>query len=98
MKKKYLFMFLALFIMVISISCTFAEDADGAVVGTTNMEQTGNSGSITLDEISEANVENSIVITGKVTDESGTALGDSDVNLNITSRTYGDENPDNHDR
>lgn len=91
MKKKYLFMFLALFIMVISISCTFAEDADGAVVGTTNMEQTGNSGSITLDEISEANVENSIVITGKVTDESGTALGDSDVNLNITSRAYGDE-------
>ena len=77
MKKKYLFMFLALFIMVISISCTFAEDADGAVVGTTNMEQTGNSGSITLDEISEANVENSIVITGKGTDLLGVTKFDN---------------------
>ena len=39
MKNKYYFIFLLLFITVISITCTFAEDINSTSVGTTNNEQ-----------------------------------------------------------
>lgn len=81
-------MLLALIIMVISISCTFAED--GATVGTGRTQQI-DSGSITLDEITDAKVDNNIDITGKVTDETGNPVSDSDINITLTQQAYGDK-------
>ena len=93
MKSKYLYIFLVLFVMVISISCTFATD-NGTNIGATNSEHsnddTSDFSSITLDGISQANVDENITITGKVTDKKGNVLSDSDVSLFLTKKGYGE--------
>lgn len=85
-----------MFITVISISCTFAEDASGTSVGTTDNELSDNpdesvTAVITLDDIEESNVDQDIEITGKVSDNEGIPISGCDLNVSLSERAYGDE-------
>ena len=96
MKNKYYFIFLLLFITVISITCTFAEDINSTSVGTTNNEQSDDfdesvSVSLTLDDIDEANVDENIEITGKLSDKDDIPITESDLNVSLSEKAYGDE-------
>ncbi len=92
MKFKYLYISLLMFLTVILISCTFAADNN------TDLEsypednyQDRDYTSFTLNNNYPVNVNEDISITGKVTDNKGNGITDSDIFLSITRKGYGDE-------
>lgn len=85
-----------MFLTFISISCTFAEDNNGTNVVSTDNEQADSfhesNTVITIDDINEAKVNHEIDISGKLSDENGIPISDSDVNISLSGMAYGYDN------
>lgn len=82
-------------LVVISISCAFAVNNTDSPIGSTTLNQEEmiipDESDITLDTIHQAHVDNPIIIQGKVTDNEGKTIKDSDVNLSLNQLNYGDD-------
>ena len=92
LKNKYVFILLSLFIIVTSITCTFATDvnANDTDIGTTIYTENDNS-HITVNDIPNTAVDEDITISGELTDNQGKAITNSPVLIYADLEAYGDK-------
>ena len=92
LKNKYVFILISLFIIVTSITCTFATDvnANDTDIGTTIYTENDNS-HITVNDIPNTAVDEDITISGELTDNQGKAITNSPVLIYADLEAYGDK-------